>query len=251
MTVRGLKTYQHSIYAPSRVTARSCGLAGSDFNETVSYSFSSSFRDYPVGADGTGRCFRGLRGESELGSDWERIVGRPRLGEALSPGCRSTGQPVSGAAPPRRLPAPRCADFAEALALARPPRARAPLPTCRTRTRPALSRSPPTQAAGSPPSPAVPSRSPPAGYRRHVIPPPSRPAPPPQPCSCSASRRRAPPTRASLTDDVAGAGTLGKAEVLLVLRAEVRGVGPPSERGKWGAWKTEGSQGKRGGGEKS
>lgn len=103
----------------------------------------------------------------------------------------------------------------------------------------------------STPFSAVPSLSPPAGSRRHVIPPPSRPAPPPQPSSRSACLRRAPPTRASPTDDVAGAGTLGKAQGLVVPRFEVRGVGSASERGKWGTWKTEGSRGKERGEEKT
>lgn len=147
-----------------------------------------------------------------LGSDRERRVGRGRLGTGPHSPRRVGGSAgVSGAVPPRRPPTPRRAGFADALA--RPHAPGLPFLPTGTRTRPALGRSPPIQAAGSPPSSAVPRLSPPAAYPRHVTPPPSRPAPPrpaPRPSSRSASRRRAPPTRASLTDDVAGAATLGE-----------------------------------------
>lgn len=82
-------------------------------------------------------------------------------------------EPCPGAA----LPTPRRAGFTDTLA--RPHEPGLPFLPAGTRTRPALSRSPPTPSAGSEPFSAVRSWSPPAASGRHVIPPPppSRPAP--------------------------------------------------------------------------
>lgn len=101
-------------------------------------------------ADGTGRCSGGLREKPELGSDRERRVQRPRLREALTPGCGSAGQRVCQGPRPRAvLPTPRGAGFADAIA--RPHEPGFPLLPAGTRTPPALSRSPPTQLALEPP----------------------------------------------------------------------------------------------------
>lgn len=167
---------------------------------TVSYSFPSSFRDYRGGADGTGRCFLGLREVPELGSEWERRVGRPRLRERPSSpaaGRRGGGSAGRSGAVPRRRPphSPPCRLHGHPRP---PPRARAPLPTCRhaDSARPQPLTADPvgrqrTLLGGSQLEPS--SRLPAA---RDTAPAPVAPRP--------LGPARAPPTRASLTDDVHG-----------------------------------------------
>lgn len=201
-------------------------------------------------ADGTGRCSLGLGLELRGGwrpgkQSWVAEAGKQALTSRPAPGQRVSQGPraLPGAPRPRRVAARRTARSARLRRGLHPPPPTSPalpsLPAGARRRLQSPGSSRRSKSAGNPPQPTATSPRPSTSSGRHVTPPSPRPAP-----------QEAPPTSLLLAGaphprgrrgryDVGGACEFGSRCLGAAgsVGGKVRGVGPRSHRGVWGAWK--------------